>query len=90
MKNIKDNQLKKCIFMTFDEFKNLIEDVTDGLSTVEYECGGIFLSHTEKAEETDTYWNESITETLSRYFDVEVTSFHSDDCDVIGVWICYR
>ena len=90
MKNVKETQLKKCIFMTFDGFKSLVEDMTDGLSTVEYEYDGIYISHTDKSEETDTYWNEDITETLSKYFDVEVTSYHADDCDVIGIWVCYR
>lgn len=90
MKNIRKNQLKKCIFLTFEEFKSLVEDITDGLLTVEYECGGIFLPHTEKSEETDSYWNKDITEALSKHFDVEVTSYHADDCDAVGIWICYR
>ena len=30
------------------------------------------------------------TRMLSKYFDVEVTSTHIDDCDYIGVWICYK
>ena len=44
----------------------------------------------EKAEETETYWNEDITETLSKYFDVTVTSVHADDSEYLGVWICYK
>ena len=40
---------------------------------------------------TDTYGGEDdIKEVLSEYFDVTVTSIHSDDCDVIGVWIAYK
>ena len=90
MKNVRENQLKKCIFMELDEFKNLVNRVTDGLKQVEYELDGIYYEDTEKAEETDIYWNKYMNETLSEYFDVEVTSVHTDDCDVIGVWICYR
>ena len=56
---------------------------------LEYE-DGIYLTHTDKAEETDTYWNEDMLETLSKYFDVDVTSFHSDNCEYVGVWICYK
>lgn len=91
MKNIRKNQLKKCIFLTFEEFKSLVEDITDGLLTVEYEgCGSIFLPRTKKSEETGIYWDEDIMEAFSRHFDVEVTSYHADDCDTVGIWICYR
>lgn len=31
-----------------------------------------------------------MTETLSKYFEVEVTSFHSDSCECVGVWNCYK
>lgn len=89
MKNVRENQLKKCIFMELDEFISLVERLTDGLQTVEYE-DGVYLISTDKADETDTYWNEGITETLSKYFGVEVTSFHSDNCEYVGVWICYK
>lgn len=89
MKNVKEKQLKKCIFMSLDEFTRLVEDLTDGLQTVEYE-DGVYLINTTKAEETDTFWKKNITETLSKYFDVEVTSFHSDSCEYVGVWICYK
>lgn len=88
MKNVRKNQLKKCIFMELDKFTSLVERLTDGLQTVEYE-DGIYLISTDKADETDTYWNEGMTETLSKYFGVEVTSFHSDSCDYVDVWICY-
>lgn len=89
MKNVRENQLKKCIFMELDEFTNLIEKITDGLQTVEYE-DGIYMTSTQKAEDTDTWWNEDILESLSKYFDVEVTSFHSDSCEYVSVWICYK
>lgn len=89
MKNVRENQLKKCIFMELYEFASLVERLTDGLQTVEYE-DGVYLISTDKADETDTYWNEDMTETLSNYFDVEVTSFHSDSCEYVGVWICYK
>lgn len=35
-------------------------------------------------------WNEYITDTLSKYFDVTVTSVHADDCEHLGIWICYK
>ena len=89
MRNVKENQLKKCIFVGFDEFKSIVESLTDGLKTVKYEFG-IYYDDTEKATESDTYWNEDIKDTLSKYFDVTVTSCHSDDAEYIGVWICYE
>lgn len=96
MKNVRENQLKKCIFMELDEYKNLINKVTDGLKEVDCEFGLFYMS-TEKADETNTYWNEDIEVTLSKHFDVTVTNIHADDCDIpaddcddVGVWICYR
>ena len=90
MKNVRENQLKKCIFMESEEFQNLIGEITGGLITVEYDFEGLWYEHTDKAEKTDIYWNEDIYETLSKYYDVEVTSVHIDDCDCVGVWICYK
>lgn len=90
MKNVRENQLKKCIFMELDEYKDLIDRVTDGLKAVEYEFG-LFYMYTDKAENENTYWNEDIEETLSRYFDVTVTSIHADDYEeYVGVWIVYK
>lgn len=90
MNNVNKSQLKKCIFMPIDEYKDLVLELTDGLQKAVYEIDGLYYEHTEKAEETETYHNENITETLSRHFDVNVTSVHADDCEYIGVWICYK
>ena len=89
MKNIRENQLKTCMFMYLEEFKDLIHKVTDGLKAVDYEFGLFYLC-TEKADETGTYWNEDIKVTLSKYFDITVTSIHADDWDDTGVWIVYE
>ena len=89
VKNVRENQLKKCIFMEVDVFTKLIEEISDGLSTVEYE-DGVYITHSQKAADMDVWWNEDILETLSKYFDVNVTSFHSDSCEYVGVWICYK
>ena len=37
MKNVENYQLKKCIFMELDDYKELINKITDGLKSVEYE-----------------------------------------------------
>ena len=98
MKNISKYQLKKCIFMSFEEYQKLILDITDGLKEVYYDFDGIWYDDTDKAEETGVYHNEYMTETLSKYFDVKVTSVHADDADCPcifdtdcrGIWICYK
>lgn len=76
--------------MELGDYKELIHKLTGGLKNVEYKYDGIYYEDTEKAEEAETYWNEYITETLSKYFDVTVTSIHADDCEYFGVWICYK
>lgn len=90
MRNIKNEILKKCIFISFEDFKSLVEKVTDGLLTAGYDLEGIWYEATNKAEAEGVYWQEDIEETLSKYYDIEITSIHADDCDDIKVWICYQ
>ena len=90
MRNTENYSLKKCIFMTLDEFDDLILELTKGLMCVEYEPDGFFYSDTEKTEEIGIRWDGDIEETLSKYFDVTVTSVHADDCDEPGIWVCYK
>lgn len=89
MKNVKENQLVKCIFLDLEEFEELIDELTNGLKKVEFEFSA-YITDSDKAEETEEYWEEDIKETLSKYFDVEVVSYHSDDSEYSGIWICYR
>ena len=89
MKNTENCKLIKTITMDLYMFKELIEELTDGLATVEYEFGA-YITETDKANETEIYWNENITATLSKYFDVNVTSWHSDTCAYPIVFICYN
>lgn len=90
MRNVECYNLKKCILMRFESYARLISKLTNGLKEVKYEYDGMYHSDTDKAIEEEKYWNEDILKTLSNYFDVEVTSVHTDDCDVLGVWICYK
>lgn len=83
MKNIKETQLKKAIFMTSEEFEELLNNL--GME-VEFSCDGITVHNSDG--EVDFY-DENLNESLSEYFDVTVTSVHIDDCDYIGVWIVY-
>lgn len=85
MKNVKDYQLKKCIFMETEEFDRIIKTVFGNNYEAEFSLDGIDVSSDE-----DGLTCEEINEGLSKYFDVEVTSTHIDDCDCVGVWICYK
>lgn len=90
MKNVRLNELKKCIFMLYDDFDALICELTDGMAEVQYE-DGMYITASFQANEADYEpTNEEILRQLSDHFGVNVTSFHSDDCDLRGVWICYK
>ena len=86
MKNVRETMMKKCLFIEGDEFQRLVRELTDGkvyptftLEGIDYECG----------DDVD-FGNAEMIEMLSEHFDVEVTSLHMDDCDYVGVWICYK
>jgi uncharacterized pyridoxamine 5'-phosphate oxidase family protein len=87
MKNVRDCQLKKCIFMSYEEFREVFQNifgVYDGEEIqidVEYEFDGLYFCGI-----TD----EQVYKEVSKYFDVTVTSIHADDCEFLGVWICYK
>ena len=87
MKNVRENQLKKCIFMEADEFKkvfaNVFGEYDEDTNEIEVEFGydGIYFCAIS---------NEDVYKELSKYFDVEITSIHIDDFDVMGVWIVYK
>jgi inosine/xanthosine triphosphate pyrophosphatase family protein len=90
MRNIENYSLKKTIFMTFDEYKELIKNVTNGLKEPKYEYDGLYYEDTEEAIKQDKYFEENIVESLSKYFDTKITSVHADDSEYLGVWIVYQ
>ncbi len=79
MKNVREYQLKKCIFMDYDMFKREANMIFGNNVVVECDYEGISID-----------CDGDILEKLSEYYGVEVTSIHIDDCEVIGVWIAYR
>lgn len=88
MKNVRENQLKKCIFMDTDEFKEIyvqvfgVYDVETNQIDVEFNtCEGIYF---------DGISNQDVYAKLSEYFEITITSIHLDDCEYPGVWICYK
>lgn len=86
MKNIKEEQLRKAIYMTCNEFENLLDDKYDIQLIVSFTNG---LSGYNTSETVD-YDAEALCKILSKYFDVNVTSIHIDGQDNIGVWIIYK
>lgn len=89
MKNVRDSQIKKCFFFTEEEFKEIFVE--------------LFGEYDEDTNEIDVeidliegiYFcgisNQDVYAKLSEYFDVEVTSVHSDSCqECIGIWIIYK
>lgn len=89
-KNIRPNQLKKCIFLEWDEFTNLVrsfypEAKQPASLSVKYTLEGIDI-YSDEIEVDD----DAVRLHLSEHFGVEVTSFHADDADYPCVWICYK
>lgn len=88
MKNIKDYQMKKCIFVKYDEFTRLVNTLIDDKIQVQFDnesWTGLTYSG-----EKDYYDNEKIWEVLSEHFGVEVTSVHYDSYAPVGFWIVYE
>ena len=93
VKNPKHYELKqkKTICMEFDEFKRMVEELTDGLETVMYNnLDGMFFENTPKAFDMDKYWNQEINKTIGEYFGIEVSTIHTDGCEYPTVWIVYE
>lgn len=87
MKNVKEIQLKKCIFLCLEEFRDIIQELFSPEVAVEWTVEGLDIR-----TPTDALPLEDIFEKLEEYFDVKsVTSFHSDHCEEeVGVWIVYK
>lgn len=86
MKNVNERQIKKCIFKELDEFKQDVAAFFGDDTTVEYYGDGILIEANEEA-----LYTEEIHAGLAKYYDVkEVTSVHTDDCEIVGVWIVYK
>ena len=85
VKNIKDYQLKKCIFLTGDEFGRIVYDLLN--ATVEYTLEGWSVYDDEDIVDANKLYSA-----LKEHFGLEqITSIHIDDCDYpVGVWIVYK
>ena len=87
MKNVRSNQLRTCILVSFEQLEEIITKRFGPHVTVNCTLEGLDIY-----TETETLEDDVICEYLTEYFDVEkVTSFHIDDCEIqIGVWIVYK
>lgn len=85
MQNVRESQLKKCIFLTKDEFQEILETIYEAPVVVHPDLDGIWY---ESSVEID---DANLLVKLKEYYDVkEVTSIHCDDCDYVGIWVCYK
>lgn len=90
MKNTKQNQLKKCICVSLDEFDKIIRTIFNEKAHVTCDYEGLSIDY---ADDTDGLFTDDhdVLAALSEYFDTDVTSYHCDNCELnIGVWICYK
>ena len=86
MKNVKDNQLKTCIFLTAEEFTGIVHETLGNDVIVEYTLEGLDIYTDDNIVDVD-----ELHEALQNHFGVqEITSIHMDDCDYVGVWIVYK
>lgn len=89
MQNIKgDMYLHNCILMELDTFREIIETLTKGLKTVEFEFGA-YITDSNAALENGECDERNMNEILSEYFGVHVTSWNSNP-DTEEIWIIYN
>ncbi len=83
MKNVTQNQLKKAIFYTLDEFRNLVYELCGDDADVDFDYDGLSFNDSDGN-------SQGVISALEEYFEVTITSIHADDCDYVGVWIIYK
>lgn len=89
MKNVKDTQLKKAIFMEKEELEELVQELLGW--ELDIEADGIYADEEEINVTPGMDWETELREKLSQYFDVNITSIHTDQCiGDIGVWLVYK
>lgn len=86
VKHVRANQLKTCIFIEGSQFEQTVKAILGNNVSVTYDYDGIAF-HSDNDDELETAY---IYDKLSEYYGVHITSIHIDDCDVVGVWICYK
>lgn len=83
MRNVRETQLKKAIFMENTEFFKLVEEL--GIDIDDF-------TEDNYIEEIICYEDiyEALKKALSDYYDVDITSIHEDHFDCPGMWLVYK
>lgn len=85
MKNVRENQLKKCIFLTEEQMNDILTEIYKVPVKVKFSVDGLWYDSKEDIDD------ETLMKDLRDYFEVkDVTSIHIDDCDIVGIWVCYK
>jgi len=84
MQNVREEQLRNCIFFFFKEFRDVLKKLGILAHLGKYSITYSDLGGEKQIEDEDAY------KALSEYLDVEVTSVHIDQKDETGVWIAYN
>lgn len=88
VKHVQANQLKTCIFIEGSKFEQTVKAILGDNISVTYDYDGItFHDNDNDDDELDTAY---IYSKLSEYYGINISSIHIDDCDIVGVWICYK
>lgn len=95
MKNVRPNQLKKVIFLTQEEYEEVLSEIYGTEIIVHPDLDGIWYEYSDEAylneEDGGVTIEGGLHERLAEYFDVEeVISIHCDDCDYVGIWIAIK
>lgn len=77
-----------CIFETIDEFEQVIKCLLGDDVVVDVDFGELYFE--SKQNEDEGIDTETIYKALSSYYNVDVTSIHTDGCEYLGVWIAYN
>ncbi len=85
MQNVREEQLKKCIFFFWDEFKDALKK----LGILAHLGKSSIIAYSDLGGEKQIE-DEDVYKALSEYLDVEVTSVHIDQKYETGVWIAYN
>lgn len=92
MKNVNKYQKKTCIFLTLEEYEEVLTHIFGTTIVVHTDLDGIWYETCpSRADMIDDNFENSINNHLAKHYDVkEVTSVHADDCEKVGIWIAYK
>lgn len=87
MKNVNNFQLRKCILLNYDKFSEVLKNAFGKEIRIHNCLEGLSYDDMSSYENVT---RKDVNEKLSAYFDVIVTSVHSDNYEPTGIWICYK